>query len=167
MPPAAVYGILNMFPTEIINFLKRFVTKKEIIVFDGSFKIATKYTPAVIIILLCICITNEWSSYKDIICHSTMSTKFNEETLEDYCWSHETFLVKKYLTPESKGTVSHPGVGGFDPARDNIIRQGYYNHLWLIHGVIGIANFIPYFIWKVQYKFFILFRFLHCFRFKV
>lgn len=123
-----IAAIISIIPTNIWRSLKKFVTKDGIIVFDTAFKLSTKYTPALLIVMMCLSFANQFVRSVEIDCTTSSSgnsagrsSSFGggssgDNELNNYCWNYETFLVAKALQPSMRGRVTYPGVYGNDDA---------------------------------------------------
>lgn len=162
--PLNIASVLSFIPTNIWRQLKKFVTRDTLVVFDVPFKLSTKYTPALLVVMMCLAFANQFVRNIEIDCSYGGSTAAGgrggsyssggggggDTELNDYCWNHDTFLVARALDAEMRGRVTYPGVSGYDRGKDAIIRQRYYKQVWLIIGKLAILAFLPYFLWKLR-----------------
>lgn len=163
--PLTIASVLGFIPTNLWRSLKKFVTRDTLIVFDTAFKLSTKYTPGLLMVMMCLSFANQFVRNIEIDCAYGSSTSssssatrggYNQQgtggdtELNDFCWNHDTFLVAKALRPESRSYVTYPGVSGYDRGKDTLIRQRYYKQVWLILGKMCVLCFLPYFFWKLR-----------------
>jgi hypothetical protein len=161
--PLNIASVLSFIPTNLWRQLKKFVTRESLIVFDVPFKLSTKYTPALLVVMMCLSFANQFVRNIEIDCSYGGSTGAQgrsggyggqsgggDTELNDFCWNHDTFLVAKALKPDMRGYVTYPGVSGYDRGKDPVVRQRYYKQVWLILGKMAILAFLPYFLWKLR-----------------
>lgn len=154
--------VLTLVPQGLWKTLKKFVKRDKIVIADTPFLICTKYTPALIVVMLCVSFANQFVRNVEIDC-TTSATAGGagrpgyagggsqvDNELNNYCWNYETFLVAKALLPSMRGKVTYPGVYGYSKGEDVLIRQRYYKYVWLILVQLGVIAFLPYFLWKVS-----------------
>lgn len=151
--------VLNIIPGGIFVQLQKFLSREKVIVTDIPFKLSTKYTPALLIVMICFSFANQFVRNVEIDCTATSSSGGNrggfgggagETELNNYCWNYETFLVAKALQPSWRGRVTYPGVHGYDKGQDELVRQRYYKYVWLVLTKMAVFSFLPLFLWKVS-----------------
>lgn len=146
--------------------IKKFVKQESTVTFDTPFKIATKYTPALFVIAMCLSFANQFLRNIEIDCSYSGSNELSSSSgggrggygssssvdsdLNNYCWNFETFLVKKALDPSMRGKVTYPGIWSYVRAEDELIKQKYYKYLWFGLAKIAAVAFAPLFIWKLK-----------------
>lgn len=154
-----IQTIISIIPTQIWTQLKKFITKEKLIIVDPVFKITSKYTVAVLVIMICLSFANQFVRNVEIDCTSTQmlggssssyGSSSSSSDLNNFCWNHETFLVAKALQPSYRGVVTYPGVSGYNPDRDELIRQRYYKLVWMVLVMCTICAYFPFFLWKVS-----------------
>lgn len=69
--PLTIASVLGFIPTNIWRPLKKFITKDGIIVFDVPFKLSTKYTPALLLVMMCLSFANQFVRNVEIECTSS------------------------------------------------------------------------------------------------
>lgn len=159
--PLTIASVFNFVPINVWKSLKKFVTKDQTVVFDLSFKMSTKYTSGLLIVLMCLSFANEFVRNVEISCSTNgfggkaktngyTTNNDDEKELNDFCWNYETFLVVKALEPNMRSMVTYPGVSGYNRGTDELLRQRYYKYVWLILGKLTVITFLPYFFWKVS-----------------
>lgn len=159
--PLSIATVFSVIPVNLWRSVKKFATKDRTVVFDLPFKMSTKYTPALSIVMLCFSFANQFVRNIELDCSTNgfggkVSTQKGYGTTEisnelnDFCWNHETFLVAKALEPSMRGIVTYPGVSGYYRGIDEVLPQRYYKYVWLIFCQIGVIAFLPYFFWKVS-----------------
>lgn len=150
--PLTVESVTNFIPTKIWRSLKKFATKDETVVFDLPFKMSTKYTIGLLLVLMCLSFGNQ--VFRDIELDCAPETnKGSHDTdmqLTDYCWNYETFLVVKALQSQMRQSVTYPGVSAYDKKCDDVLSQRYYKYVWIIFCQLAVISFLPYFFWKVS-----------------
>jgi hypothetical protein len=162
--PLTISSVLGFIPTNLWRSLKKFVTRETLTVFDIPFKLSTKYTPALLIVMMCLSFANQFVRNVEIDCtyggslsgggstnrHQGYQQGGGDSELNDFCWNHHTFLVARALTPNMRGMVTYPGVSGYDRGKDALVRQRYYKQVWLGLGKMAVLAFLPYFLWRVS-----------------
>jgi hypothetical protein len=68
--PLTVASVIGFIPLNIWRPLKKFLTKEELVICDLPFKISTKYTPALLIVLMCLSFANQFVRNVEIDCTS-------------------------------------------------------------------------------------------------
>ncbi|KAG4068298.1 hypothetical protein HA402_007818 [Bradysia odoriphaga] len=158
--PLTIASVFNFIPTNIWRPLKKFVTKDQTVVFDLPFKMSTKYTPGLLIVMMCLSFANQFVRNIELDCSTNgvlkgthghgFDSSDTDKGLNDFCWNHETFLVVKSLDPHMRRAVTYPGVSGYDRGKDEVLRQRYYKYVWVIFGQLCVIAFLPYFFWKAR-----------------
>lgn len=157
--PLTIASVFNFVPVDLWRRIKKFVTKDELVIFDLPFKMSTKYTPALLLIFMCLSFANQFVRNIELDCSTNGVMKGaqngygngdTDKGLNDFCWNHETFLVARALLPQMRGSVTYPGISRYDRDTDELIRQRYYKYVWLIFGQLMVIAFLPYFFWKVS-----------------
>lgn len=154
--PLNIGTILTFIPTNVFRPLKKLLKPDKVVTSDGPFLLSTKYTPALLVVMLCLSLANQFVRNVEIDCSAVSAGQGmtgwhalgGDNGLNDYCWNHDTFLVAKALEPEMQDEVAYPGVMRYKRGKDQLIKQSYYKQVWLILGKLAVLAFIPYFMWK-------------------
>ncbi len=141
----------------IFSYIPRYIWKPlkallwdETVGQDITFKLVTKYTFAVAVVLMCVSVSTE---IKQIDCRSN---GFNNDAgpkdkhFDDFCWNQYTFLVVKSIEPDIAKYVIAPGVSSYDRNSDDILIQRYYKHVWSIFLVAAFIAAAPYYIMHMK-----------------
>src|SRR5438105_3306711 len=99
-----IAAVLSFIPTNIWGMIKKFVKTEKTCTFDTPFKLSTKYTPALFVIMMCLSFANQFFRNVEIDCTSSTDMPAaggtrggygggSETELNNYCWNYETFLV--------------------------------------------------------------------------
>lgn len=66
--PVTLTSVLGFIPNALWAPLKKFITKDGVVTFDLAFKISTKYTPALLIVGVCLSFANQFVRNLEIDC---------------------------------------------------------------------------------------------------
>jgi len=72
----------------------------------------------------------------------------SESELNNYCWNYGTFLVAKALEPNMRWKANYPGIWNHSRGEDELVKQGYYNKIWVGLAIIGSVAYLPLLLWK-------------------